>query len=98
MSSSSDPGLYAPDPLGADFEQRILPQSPDYEGPVRAVLVRHRAQPATTRAVLYVHGFNDYFFQREMAEQYARCCRTNTPIMCATCRNISLTSTRRWPC
>ena len=71
MASPSIPDTYAPDPLGPDFEQRSLPQPPDYEGPVRAMLVRYRPQPATTRAVLYVHGFNDYFFQREMAEQYA---------------------------
>ncbi|UOQ78190.1 alpha/beta hydrolase [Hymenobacter sp. 5516J-16] len=50
----------------------VLPQPDDYEGPVRAVLVRCRQElPAPTpRAVLYVHGFNDYFFQREMAEAY----------------------------
>ncbi|QNH63184.1 alpha/beta hydrolase [Hymenobacter sediminicola] len=71
MASPSIPDTYTSDPLGSDFEQRSLPQPPDYEGAVRAVLVRYRVQPATTRAVLYVHGFNDYFFQREMAEQYA---------------------------
>jgi alpha-beta hydrolase superfamily lysophospholipase len=63
-------GSYTPDPLGPDFEQRRLPQPPDYEGPVHAVLVRATAAPATARAVLYVHGFNDYFFQTEMAAQY----------------------------
>ncbi|SHK59333.1 Lysophospholipase, alpha-beta hydrolase superfamily [Hymenobacter psychrotolerans DSM 18569] len=63
--------MYVPDPLGPGFEQRHLPQPPDYEGPVRAVLVRQQPLPAASRAVLYVHGFNDYFFQREMAEQYA---------------------------
>lgn len=62
---------YLPDPLGSDFEQLFLPQPDDYEGPVRATLVRHRSTAATARAVLYVHGFNDYFFQREMAAEYA---------------------------
>ncbi|MBC6696717.1 alpha/beta hydrolase [Hymenobacter puniceus] len=70
MAFSSDPGLYTPDLLGPDFEQRRLPQPPDYEGPVQAVLVRAAAPLTTTRAVLYVHGFNDYFFQTEMAAQY----------------------------
>lgn len=70
MPSASAP--YQPDPLGPDFEQLLLAQPTDYEGPVRAVLVRHRPGPPPPdyRAVLYVHGFNDYFFQREMAEQY----------------------------
>lgn len=70
MALSSPPGAYASDPLGLGFEQRRLPQPDDYEGPVQAVLVRATASPATTRAVLYVHGFNDYFFQTEMAAQY----------------------------
>lgn len=71
MASSPSTGLYAPDPPGPGFEQRRLPQLPDYEGPVRAVLVRATAAPpAATRAVLYMHGFNDYFFQTEMAAQY----------------------------
>jgi alpha-beta hydrolase superfamily lysophospholipase len=65
------PAAYQPDPLGLDFEQLHLPQPPDYEGPVLAVLVRCRRSPETGRAVLYVHGFNDYFFQRELALEYA---------------------------
>ena len=72
LPASSVPGSYQPDPLGPDFEQLILAQPADYEGPVRAVLVRCRPAPAgpARRAVLYVHGFNDYFFQREMAAEY----------------------------
>ncbi|NVO29931.1 alpha/beta hydrolase [Hymenobacter lapidiphilus] len=64
---------YQPDPLGPDFSQLVLPQLPDYEGAVQAVLVRYLPTPAAPNvgAVLYVHGFNDYFFQREMAAQYA---------------------------
>ena len=63
----------SPDPLGPAFQAQVLPQPLDYEGPVQAVLVRYLPPPAepAAGAVLYVHGFNDYFFQREMAEQYA---------------------------
>ncbi|MCC3157256.1 alpha/beta hydrolase [Hymenobacter sp. 15J16-1T3B] len=63
---------YTPDILGPDFEQLRLEQPADYEGAVVSTLVRHRpaAAPATRRAVLYVHGFTDYFFQRELAEQW----------------------------
>ena len=39
----------------------------DYNGKVVATLVR-RMQPETDRAVLYVHGYNDYFFQSQMAD------------------------------
>lgn len=68
----SDPAtsVYQPDVLGSDFEQRILPQADDYEGPVHSTLVRLRLAGPATKAVLYVHGFADYFFQREMALRY----------------------------
>jgi len=71
MAASPDPDSYLSDPLGPNFQLRHLPQPDDYEGEVRATLVRHCYPPATTRAVLYVHGFNDYFFQRDMATEYA---------------------------
>jgi alpha-beta hydrolase superfamily lysophospholipase len=37
---------------------------------VVATLVRRRAGPSTTRAVLYVHGFLDYFFQTHLADHF----------------------------
>ncbi|GAB2959792.1 alpha/beta hydrolase [Hymenobacter coalescens] len=63
--------VYVPDVLGPDFEQLRLEQPADYEGPVCCTLVRRRsaAGPAR-RAVLYVHGFTDYFFQRDMAAEW----------------------------
>ncbi|SMB99699.1 lysophospholipase [Hymenobacter roseosalivarius DSM 11622] len=61
---------YQPDILGPDFELRVLPQPADYEGAVQSTLVRLRPTGPATKAVLYVHGFNDYFFQREMALRY----------------------------
>lgn len=63
---------YAPDVLGPDFEQLPLAQPADYEGPVVCTLVRRTRSAAagTGRAVLYVHGFNDYFFQRELAAEW----------------------------
>ncbi|OON69072.1 alpha/beta hydrolase [Hymenobacter sp. CRA2] len=61
------PGLYSTDVLGPDFEQRYIEQPADYEGPVCCTLVRYRPGAEMRRAVLYVHGFNDYFFQRELA-------------------------------
>lgn len=63
---------YAPDVLGPDFEQLPLAQPADYEGPVVCTLIRRARSAAagTGRAVLYVHGFNDYFFQRELAAEW----------------------------
>ncbi|WP_121008462.1 alpha/beta hydrolase [Saccharothrix australiensis] len=55
------------DVLGADYETRTLPLG---GGGVSATLVRRRARPATRGAVLYVHGFADYFFQAHVAEHF----------------------------
>jgi alpha-beta hydrolase superfamily lysophospholipase len=59
------------DPLLPGFESLELEFSPDYDGPVVATLVRLPVADARHGAVLYVHGFNDYFFQRHMAARFA---------------------------
>lgn len=64
-------GSWRPDPLLPGFEALGLAQPDDYEGAVVAVLVRLPAGDAPRGAVLYVHGFSDYFFQRHMAERFA---------------------------
>jgi alpha-beta hydrolase superfamily lysophospholipase len=58
------------DILGGNFERITLPMPDDDEGEVVATLVRRRCPRPATRAVLYIHGFVDYFFQRQLAEQY----------------------------
>lgn len=67
---SSDSVEYRPDILGDDFEQAPLDLPNDYEGQVVATLIRKKAAEPTQKAVLYIHGFIDYFFQTEMAEQF----------------------------
>ena len=54
-----------------DFEALELRFPDDYDGAVHATLVRLPAGEAPRGAVLYVHGFADYFFQRHMAERFA---------------------------
>ncbi|MBL0886683.1 alpha/beta hydrolase [Myceligenerans indicum] len=52
------------------FEQLTLDLEPDEEGDVVATLVR-RIRPGETDAgidLLYVHGWNDYFFQAHLAD------------------------------
>ncbi|MEU6236893.1 alpha/beta hydrolase [Kitasatospora sp. NPDC047058] len=57
------------DILGAPYESAELPLTPDEEGDVSATLVR-RLVPGSDRAVLYVHGYVDYFFQTHLADHY----------------------------
>lgn len=44
----------------------------DYEGSVRATLISRRAEGGSASAVLYVHGYLDYYFQQHMGEYFAR--------------------------
>lgn len=66
---------WVPDVLGDGYEQTTIPlgDDPDGEGPVEATLVRYRPHGSTSpeRAVVYVHGFTDYFFQHHLAEHFA---------------------------
>ncbi len=80
----SDP---VPDLLGPGWSHRTMTFEPDDEGEVVATLVRR--QPAGTtaagspddpaavpgrRAVLYLHGFDDYFFQAHLGDAWAEQC------------------------
>lgn len=58
------------DILGPPFERQTIDLGHDDEGPVVATLVRRRAPAPTRQAVLYVHGFTDYFFQTHLADFY----------------------------
>ncbi|AOZ73194.1 hypothetical protein BK816_07705 [Boudabousia tangfeifanii] len=72
---------YEPDILGPGFVARTLELQDDDEGPVVATLVRYDPKadpeaiepdgPVPTFNLLYVHGWNDYFFQKELARNCA---------------------------
>lgn len=61
---------YQPDYLGEGFQALTLAQPDDYEGKVVCTLVRKPAPEKRTKAVLHVHGFNDYFFNTELAREF----------------------------
>jgi alpha-beta hydrolase superfamily lysophospholipase len=56
------------DVLGEPYRRHIITLPDDDEGPVTATLISRRAPQPTSRAVLYLHGFNDYFFQTHLAD------------------------------
>ncbi|MDH6114733.1 alpha-beta hydrolase superfamily lysophospholipase [Kitasatospora sp. MAP12-15] len=58
------------DVLGTPYEAAELPLADDEEGAVSATLVR-RLVPGSQRAVLYLHGYTDYFFQTNLADHFA---------------------------
>jgi alpha-beta hydrolase superfamily lysophospholipase len=60
------------DRLLPGFEAKCLAFPDDYDGPVTATLLRLPHADAQRGAVLYVHGFIDYFFQRHVAVRFAQ--------------------------
>lgn len=58
----------ATDVLGEPYRSEVIDLPPDEEGRVVATLVHRAAGVPTTKAVLHVHGFADYFFQTGYAE------------------------------
>ena len=65
-------GDYTEDILGKEFQQKTLHLGYDYDGEVVATLVRRTPLEGVKRAVLYVHGYNDYFFQSALGERFAQ--------------------------
>lgn len=66
--SSATVGPAHPDILGSGYEAMTIELADDAYGPVVATLVRRRAATPASRAVLYVHGYVDYFFQTGLAD------------------------------
>jgi alpha-beta hydrolase superfamily lysophospholipase len=58
------------DVLGEPYLAETIELAPDEEGEVVATLVSRPAGTPTTRAVLHVHGFADYFFQTPAADYW----------------------------
>lgn len=59
---------YTPDCLGADYQSRTIRMPDDYEGKVVCTLIRKPALPEVKQAFLYIHGYNDYFFQAALGD------------------------------
>ncbi|MCQ2219614.1 MAG: alpha/beta hydrolase [Paludibacteraceae bacterium] len=54
---------YHNDILGNGYLSRTIDQPDDYDGKVVCTIVKKEAQAKSKKAIIYVHGYNDYFFQ-----------------------------------
>lgn len=73
--ANTNPGVWEADPMGPGFEFTTLNFGIDDEGPAVATLIRYRPTNWWRRGfkrhlgvVLSVHGWSDYFFNRQLAE------------------------------
>lgn len=62
-------GIWRPDILGDGWQARTIALGADDEGPLDATLVRAGEAPRSRVAILYIHGFVDYFFQARFAAE-----------------------------
>jgi alpha-beta hydrolase superfamily lysophospholipase len=58
------------DTLLSGFWAHTIDLGRDYDGPINATLVRRPRHRERDCAVLYVHGYVDYFFQAHLADYY----------------------------
>lgn len=72
--AASGPGPWEEDLLGPGWQRRTLALSPDDPDLVATLVRRTPGSGATAGgpAVLHVHGFNDYFFQTDLAADLER--------------------------
>ena len=52
------------------YEARYVNQGEQFDGPCRSTIVRLRCKTPSKKGFLYIHGFNDYFFQSEMGKRF----------------------------
>ncbi|WP_245403578.1 alpha/beta hydrolase [Gordonia sp. 'Campus'] len=68
--SAPEAADWRPDRFLDGYRQRTLPLGPDPDGqsPISATLIRRADTVPARGAVLYVHGFTDYFFHEPLAD------------------------------
>ena len=59
---------WSDDYLGEEWEKKHLLLKEDFDGVPVATLVRKRKSNNSQKAVLYIHGYSDYFFQTSLAD------------------------------
>ncbi len=70
MNTTNLKDKWKADHFGSGFEMRYVTQPDDYSGQVRCTVIRKQTPQKSEKAILYVHGFSDYFIQKEMAENF----------------------------
>jgi alpha-beta hydrolase superfamily lysophospholipase len=64
------------DILGDGYVATTIDQGIDYSGSVVSTVIKKNAPASCNshRGVLYIHGYNDYFFQTEMGDRFVDSC------------------------
>lgn len=55
------------------YEMRHVQHPNDYSGKVQSTIIRKKTANKAKTGILYIHGYNDYFFQKEMGDKFSEC-------------------------
>lgn len=61
-------GQYSPDRWNMGYLTRTVDQPDDYSGKVVCTVIKKETLPNVKKAIVYVHGYNDYFFQSALGD------------------------------
>lgn len=64
-----DDWTWGPDVLEG-YESRFVNLGEAFDGPARCTIIRLRPAKPSKKGFLYVHGFNDYFFQADWGKEF----------------------------
>lgn len=56
--------------IDKDFTFQTIKLTPDYDGEVTATLISSNRNLGNHKSILYLHGYNDYFFHAHVAEKF----------------------------
>lgn len=70
LLSSYSYAQYRTDILGEGYEALTMQMQSDNKGAVISTLIRKKQPTQSHKAVLYIHGYNDYFFQKQMGDRF----------------------------
>ncbi|WP_339919864.1 alpha/beta hydrolase [uncultured Flavobacterium sp.] len=56
--------------IDKDFTFQTIKLTPDYDGEAIATLISSKQNLGNRKSVLYLHGYNDYFFHAHVAEKF----------------------------
>lgn len=59
---------YLPDNWNQGYVHRTIEQPDDYSGKVVCTIIKKETQHNMKKAIIYVHGYNDYFFQSALGD------------------------------
>lgn len=63
---------WSEDISGNGYKATTIVMPEDYSGKVISTLIKKTCAQSSVKSILYIHGYNDYFFQKEMGDTFCK--------------------------